>query len=191
MKRAMASVLLLLAVQPAQGTMPASAEQILCAQETAFVATVIAARSHDCGRIERRCYSHFIGLGLRVEEMLSPGRAPLRVRDTVSAGFRVLDAPPMRIGKNLLPMNQGGGGDLAFPVTIGRIPDEAARAEFVGKRLVVAITSFARMKHAGQAASDAEFAAAVAEPNFGQAYLPSDEAWVRTIWATRCPDMRR
>ncbi len=192
MKRAMATFLLLLAAHPATATIRALPEEILCSQEAAFVATVIDARSHDCGLIRGHCDSHFVGLTLRVEEVLSRSRGDFHVGDRVRAGFRVLDAPPMRISKDvMIPMNIGGDGGLGFPVTKGRISDEAARAEFMGKRFVAAIKALSRMKHRGQRDADAAFAAEVAEPNYGLAYPPSDEAWVRATWTTRCPGWLR
>ena len=176
MKWAMATVLLLLAAGPAGAHSVALPEEILCTQDTALIATVLDARSHDCGPIREGCFSHLIGVTLRVEEVLSPTRSNLRVGDTLSAGFIAFDAT--KLGDK--------SGSLGFPVTEQRITDAAAKAEFVGKRLVVAITPISSFK--GQPG----FAAQVGEPNFAEAYLPADEGWVRATWPTPyCSDFRR
>jgi len=102
-----------------------------------------------------------------------------------------MDAPPLRVGRAFISMNQGGAGTLGVPVTSGRITDDAARAAFAGKRFVVALIAVNHVLRDGRGRPDTAFAAVVGEPHYGLAYSSSDEAWVRATWPTRCPAWRR
>jgi hypothetical protein len=107
---------------------PMSGEEILCLKETALVVEVVDARSHDCGHPRDGCYSHYLGVTLRIREILPSAVSGLHVGDEINAGLRVGDGTQAQVGDQLAE-NMVKNGILGFPATDQPITDAAARTE--------------------------------------------------------------
>jgi hypothetical protein len=195
MERLVVSVLAsLLTIEPALAITPATAEQVLCWHQTAVIGTVLNARSHDCRLTQSSCYQTYVGVSIRVDQVLPQSSSSGTIQqssrtfqpgDEVRAAFHIRNEMPIKSGDLTIPLNTSDGGAIGFPATGRAITDAEARSQLLGKRLILALTPITT-------SADANIVAELGEPYVAGAYPASDENWVRGTWISpHCALLKR
>lgn len=164
--------------------MPASAEEIVCSNNSALLGKVVRVRSHDCRQKTKTCWSNFVGVTLLVGEVLEPSFSKIKSGDEVRLAFHVVNGKPMKVTNLSISMNKSGGGTIGFPATGRAITTSEASAYLMGKDLVVSVLPVSSIRTSFGKSADREYAAEIAEPYYAAAFEPTEETWIRALWPT-------